>query len=466
MSEEINIEPESNKSLFTILSYNLFSFSGAPAGFYFMTLGLFFWETEIGLPAFFYALAYIIYGIWDAVNDPLIGYFSDRPRWYTKRWGRRFPLIIIGSIPISFLVVLLFSDPGIDPVTNVIPLFLYFLILLIIYEFCITLSGINMVALYPQKFRTDRDRRITTGITMALVGVDLLLGMVLPYLFIVPGNKASYLIPALIILALGIPFLIIGIPGIREDEEMIEQVLKSEEKRKTISFFKAMKQVFTNRNYGATIVFHIAFNTLAALALGSTIYIAIFVLGVPPAISAIWMLLYIVVGVITVPIWVILIGKFGAYKILLIGGFGLALSFLPVVLFYNDPMAYLIAFPLAGIFQQALDCSDTPLFANVIDEVVAKEEYRPEGTYQGIRTLILRLAGPLSIIIIATIHVITGFDPNLPVQSDAAKFGIVSHFALIPLILGILGTIGFMLIWNLTEERMKANRAKLRELGL
>ena len=45
---------------------------------------------------------------WDAINDPLFGYFSDRTR---SRWGRRKPYMLFGAIPFGLTVWLLFSLP-------------------------------------------------------------------------------------------------------------------------------------------------------------------------------------------------------------------------------------------------------------------------------------------------------------------------------------------------------------------
>jgi GPH family glycoside/pentoside/hexuronide:cation symporter len=33
---------------------------------------------------------------WDAINDPVFGYLSDRTR---SRWGRRKPYMLLGAIP-------------------------------------------------------------------------------------------------------------------------------------------------------------------------------------------------------------------------------------------------------------------------------------------------------------------------------------------------------------------------------
>ena len=45
---------------------------------------------------------------WDALNDPLVGYISDRTR---SKWGRRKPYMLFGAIPFGLTVWLLFSLP-------------------------------------------------------------------------------------------------------------------------------------------------------------------------------------------------------------------------------------------------------------------------------------------------------------------------------------------------------------------
>ncbi len=48
-----------------------------------------FYETEIGLSAGLSAVAIILYSIWNAVNDPLIGYLTSKPTPFSKKLGRR-----------------------------------------------------------------------------------------------------------------------------------------------------------------------------------------------------------------------------------------------------------------------------------------------------------------------------------------------------------------------------------------
>jgi hypothetical protein len=88
--------PDSKTSVGTMASYGMGKylsefFSGA-----FGALVFKFYETEIGLPASYAAIGIILYSIWNAVNDPLIGYLTFRPTPLASRLGRRFPWIASG----------------------------------------------------------------------------------------------------------------------------------------------------------------------------------------------------------------------------------------------------------------------------------------------------------------------------------------------------------------------------------
>src|SRR5512138_1572148 len=63
---------------------------------------------------------------WDALNDPLFGYWSDRTR---SRWGRRKPYMLLGAIPFGLTIWLLFSlPPGLTGVTAFVAVLATFLL--------------------------------------------------------------------------------------------------------------------------------------------------------------------------------------------------------------------------------------------------------------------------------------------------------------------------------------------------
>ena len=86
-----------------------------------------FYQDYIGLEAGLFALAMGIYAVWNAINDPLFGYWSDRTR---SRWGRRIPYILFGTAPYVITFALLWMAPF-DGRTNPVGLLVYFLVAVI-----------------------------------------------------------------------------------------------------------------------------------------------------------------------------------------------------------------------------------------------------------------------------------------------------------------------------------------------
>ena len=72
----------------------------------------------IGLDSALISLGFIIWAIWNAINDPMLGAISDRSN---LKMGRRKPFIILGFIPLLVVNVLLWTVPR-DPKSQCIHL--------------------------------------------------------------------------------------------------------------------------------------------------------------------------------------------------------------------------------------------------------------------------------------------------------------------------------------------------------
>ncbi|QDW75442.1 MFS transporter [Lachnospiraceae bacterium KGMB03038] len=72
---------------------------------------MYFWTDSLGIAA---GTAGIIIGasrIWDAINDPIVGRWSDHTK---SKWGRYRPWILFASLPLAVLNILCFTDFGIE----------------------------------------------------------------------------------------------------------------------------------------------------------------------------------------------------------------------------------------------------------------------------------------------------------------------------------------------------------------
>lgn len=213
MSNESETTSGREYSISTHISFNLMQVM-LPATYAMVATHLFwFYETEILLPVIFIGIALLLYAVWDAFNDPLIGYISDKPNRFTKRYGRRFPFIIIFGIPTMLTLILLFMPPSIDAKTNPWPVFFWLLVILLIYE--ISYTGVSLArALYPEKFRSDADRRINAAIGIVTFNIGLFMGFFVPMFLVREGDLSSYWIAAIILMMPCFIFYILGINGV------------------------------------------------------------------------------------------------------------------------------------------------------------------------------------------------------------------------------------------------------------
>ena len=195
---ETNINAQSPKtrhSKWTFLSNATFQFPATMINSVLAGFLLFYYEVVIGLNVWLIVLALSIFTVYHALNSPIIGFLVDRNIRFTRKWGRRFPWIIVGIIPWTLSVFFIFSVPEIDASANPWPVVGWLILTLFLFGTFSTLVTINVGALRPDKFRTEEERQIFAKYYTPIDILAIIIGMLLPALFIdiIPGDKkASY----------------------------------------------------------------------------------------------------------------------------------------------------------------------------------------------------------------------------------------------------------------------------------
>ena len=194
----------------------------------FNTYVFYYYEVELGLATALVGLSFVIFAIWNMINDPLIGYLTDKPMPWSKKYGLRTPWIIIGGIGLIVCFYLLFMVPDVGDVkSNPWPLFWYMIIISCLFDTFFTLFNIHWVGGFANIFRTKEERRKgSTLLTMtAIFGRFFFLGILLPFT-IVFGDPKSYIRYTLIISIACSISLVIFIPGIYENEFVKKRYLQ------------------------------------------------------------------------------------------------------------------------------------------------------------------------------------------------------------------------------------------------
>lgn len=136
-----------------VFGYNLF------AGSY---LSMFFVKV-FGIPAQAVATMILVLGIWDTINDPLMGGIIDKTR---SRYGKLRPYLLIVPIPLAIVTILFWSGPIImQDVRNMTLKIIYMYISYIMWEFFYTIGDVSFwgmsTAISPSP--SDRTRAISTA---------------------------------------------------------------------------------------------------------------------------------------------------------------------------------------------------------------------------------------------------------------------------------------------------------------
>ena len=118
---------------------------------------LFFFTQVAGLPPGLAGSVLMIGKIADAINDPIIGLFSDRA---DSRWGRRLPWMFLGAIPFGLLFILQWIVPQFssNDAMNDWWLFAYYLLIAILFNIAYTIVNLPYTAFTPE-LTQDYDER-------------------------------------------------------------------------------------------------------------------------------------------------------------------------------------------------------------------------------------------------------------------------------------------------------------------
>ena len=448
-----------------MMCYSSGFFISSVIGSVFRTIIFYYYEVEIGLPVILLGLAFVIFGVWNMVNDPLAAYLTDRPFRWTKRWGMRFPWIVIGVIPSLVFYLLLFLSPIADP-SNPWPVFWYFIIMSCILDTFLSIYTTHLNAGYTTHFRTQVERNRSSLINNTFpILLGLPLGIMLPYI-IVYGKRDTYILAVLITELFLVVYVILLILGTRESDELKERFLRGYATTKKDSFRNTMKEAFQRRSFKVTFLVFLLLTIGSTLASVSGIYFLKDVLRLPLStvlITGFYGLIGFLIGIFS---WAWFSKRFGHAKTMKISLLLSCLAYLPSLWITTLVEAIIFTF-LGAIASSCFFISLGPVAADVYDESTVATGKHQEGTYEGMRAFFYRVAFVIVGIVIPVVHILTDYnpDPNA-IQTPSAIWGLRILSGLIPSLLSFIAFIIMTVWYDLEGEKIVAIKQKLMEMRL
>ncbi|MHA1490946.1 MAG: MFS transporter [Promethearchaeota archaeon] len=411
-----------------------------------------FYFIAVGLPVTYIMLAYVLWTIWNAINDPLIGLISDRTK---TRWGRRKPYIMIGIIPVLVIEIILWLPPAGNDLLG----FVYLLIMLVCYDTFYTMIALPYDSLFPELYTSVEERAEVNTIKQILATVGLILAFLVPGIFIGDlSEKSGYLINGIVTsIIVGISLLISLKWGVIEREEFQLDHLQS------FKFFEGLKYTFKNKGFILyTIMFFLYEYILLVLATTVPLY-AKHVLHVDNTFEISLLLgLMFIVGIATVYIWNKMDVKLGSKRAYAISIVVYFIATIPL-LFVDTYEAALLTVILMGFGFGGMLYFIYLIIVDVIDEDELKTGVRREGTFFGITDFFMRLSMVFSIVTVGLVFTTTGWEDYIPNPGVNVISGLRALIVLFPGI-ALCMTLVCLYFFPYPRERVQQIKKQIVEL--
>lgn len=399
----------------------------------------------VGVTPALAAAALFIGRSWDYINDPLVGYLSDRTR---TRWGRRRPWLLFGALPLALTFILLWIKPGF--ITTQTGLLFFFAAVYLIYEASATTVYMPYFALTPELTQDYDERTQLTSFRMLFNILGGLTAYTLPMLVIgsmVPENAGRVVWMAMIFGVLAaIPYLIVFF-SVREKKEYAEQAQPS--------IKNAFKAVRKNKPFFFGAMIYLCTWIVIILVETNLMFYIKYVIKRPGQ-SSLLMGAIFISAIIALPFWNWISKKGNKREAYIIGvSFWAVLMCVLTILTPQTPiwvlllMCMLIGFGLSAA--QVLPWA-------IIPDAIEWDEYqtgeRHEGVFYSLITLMGKVANSIAVPLSLLLLEFTGYISNAAEQPRSALTGLKVVIGPIPAAL-LVGGILFAVFYPLSREKYR-----------
>lgn len=330
----------------------------------------------------------------EALDDPVIGWWSDRAK---SRWGRRIPFVLF-STPFYglFFALLWFTPGGAASVSNAV----YIFVVLELFFLASTLSGGPYEALLPEIARSHRDRMSVVAWQFYFGILGAVLGLVLTGFM---KDAFDFRVMGVTVALFGLAFRFIGLSGIWRTAPRETPVAQ-------LNLNAAFKVTLRNKQFLYFLPSFVLFQAAAGMVIGWLPFYVTAVLdpGNGGALTSLLTGMSLAAMVVSVAgLWKMgnVRGKRSVYSACLLGTavylpFLFFAGFIPGVpkLLQSAAMAFLVGIPMAGV-----NMLPKAITADITDYDELRTGMRREGMFYATQNLFEKIGSSLSPLLLALI---------------------------------------------------------------
>ncbi len=435
----VTTKPEFQTSTKTRIMYSLMSLGVATISEAVAGVIAFYIVDVKNLPVTWYSAFWFFYTIYNAANNPVLGYMSDRTR---SRWGRRLPYILFTGLPYAVTFALLFTAPF-DGRDNPVALLVYFGTCIVIWEGLYTAIATGYYGLLPEMFGNYKERTDVAAKMNIFQTVALVIGAALPPLL---ANLLGWSGMGILLAVISVIAIYAGYPALFERTDL-----------KTDTSFplgNALKATFYNRSYltaaGAQMMRFVATGTLQT---GILFYLK-YSLKVDTGLTTAILGIAFVVAMFSLYPWRNWVAnKLDSRRTLMIANAVMILGIVPMGFSPNINFTYAAAVVL-GIGLGGLILIGDVIMAEVVDEDEVKTGHQRAGMYFGMSGFLITLSGLFISTIFGLMMPAFGYDTLLDIQPASVDMGF-RLFLTVPTTIGFLLAIFLLWLYPLHGDYLK-----------
>lgn len=388
--------------------------------------------------------------IWDAINDPLFGWITDRTK---SRFGKRRVFMIFGAIPLAIAIALLWFVPTNDKIWA----FVWIALTFILFDTVWTITNVPYYSLTSELTDDYDERSSLTTYRMVMAVPAYLVGAALTPAIVglFALQRTGYAFVGILYGILAGAALLISAAGLRERTNL---VLSKPE----VSPFKSLTVALKNKPFVWLCLSYFTVNISFAFIKILMAYYVEYQLLMKTSITLVMGLLLVCVT-ISLPFWQWLSRKMDkgpAYAI------GMGVGALAVLLTFflphtSTPLIYIVSV-LAGFGFASNWIFPWAMVADVGDYDRAETGQQRSGMYYGVWGLATKISEALALAAVGWVLTGFGYSPNVE-QTPQALLGIRLFFGLVPAGC-ILIALPFLFKYPITRKSHAVVRSKLEKI--
>lgn len=414
----------------------------------------------VGLTPLFVGNLFLVARVWDAFNDPMMGFIVDNTR---TRWGKFRPWILIGTILNAIILIMLFRRPDLQG----IGLYAYYSVMYILWGMTYTVMDIPYWSMLPSLSSTKEERDSMSVIPRIFASSAwLLMGAFALKLVGTFGHGDTAKGYAVLAIIIGVIFLVTSVVTVVFVKDRSCTEAASGKKAQRTSLKDAVHVIAGNDQLKVYIGVVLAYNLVVQLAGGVANYYFKYVAGNEDLFSVFTTAASFaeIVALFAFPF----LSKYLSKKqVFAIASFSPAVGLLALIITGFAAPTNIPIIIICGIFYKfgsglTLGAT-TVMLADVIDYGEVKLGTRNESIIASFQTLLVKTASAVAGWLVGVGLTIVGFVANVE-QTESALMGMRVLLGVIPSIITILAFViyfkGYKLEGSYLENVMKQLKEK------